>query len=197
MSKSLFLLSVFFVLLESLSLWLYPTWGLMLGVWFGLVFFIIYKKLVLPLPRWQQLVFLLNASLYPLLETCIKIMINENVIPYSWFWLNRLEHGLFSFCLTILVLPLFWKEHQSFSVWKQGCMVVGIVIIIGNLNEFLEYLVRIVSGLTTSDRFAVYYWDTIYDLMLNLMGSVIAFGLYLWATHSRKSFISRDHSNLR
>ena len=53
--------------------------------------------------------------------------------------------------------------------------IVGLVISIGIFNEFFEYVLRLHYHLTDSFHFSIYYWDTIYDMFMNLLGAIIGF----------------------
>jgi len=60
--------------------------------------------------------------------------------------------------------------------------IIGLICILGNLNEFLEYFIRVSFRLTDEKRFAAYYWDTIYDMMINIMGGFVGFLVLRWNT---------------
>lgn len=112
---------------------------------------------------------------YPLIETIIKIIINFNLIPYSWNILNRVEHFFFSICLTFLFWYLLRFNHkQELPKYQKWLLLIGMVVIVGNINEFWEYLLRVITGSTSMAKFSVYYWDTIYDLFFNFLAAIVA-----------------------
>ncbi len=74
----------------------------------------------------------------------------RDVIAYSWWWLNRLEH---------------------FGWWAALKFVVSLGCLIGNLNEFWEFGLRQWAG--TAAR-SVLYLATILDMITNLPGALLA-----------------------
>lgn len=116
---------------------------------------------------------------YPIVESGLKLLINNNVIPYSWELLNRVEHTMFSVCLTALMWFLLrFNTNNKLSLLYKGLIVVGIVVVIGNFNEFWEAFLRDVFVNPDISKQAAYYWDTIIDMVMNLLGSslmVLAF----------------------
>jgi len=100
-------------------------------------------------------------------------MIEKNVIPYSWFWLNRLEHFSWALAVVILFLPLYRDVWNILNWWQNLIFVIGLICILGNLNEFLEYFLRMRSQ--NYRALAAYYWDTIYDMMINIVGGFVGF----------------------
>lgn len=152
-------------------LWLIPVIG-----WFTLCLFS---------PRANRKVQLLCIS-YPLVESFIKLLINNNVIPYSWAFLNRVEHLLFSMCLTALLWYVLRLDQQvKMKNAYKWLIIVGFVVIFGNINEFWEAFLRIQYINPDLTRQSVYYWDTIVDMVMNLIGaSVVA---TVVALHSRSS----------
>jgi len=102
-------------------------------------------------------------------------MIEKKVIPYSWFWLNRLEHFCWSLAVVIIFLPIFIDIWKTLTWWQNLTFAIGLVCILGNLNEFFEYFLRSRSSVTNYRLFAAFYWDTIYDMMINMMGGFVGF----------------------
>ena len=97
-------------------------------------------------------------------------MIEKNNLLDSWFWLNRLEHFCWAMALVIIFLPIFSDIWKGLSWWQNLLLVVSFVCLIGNLNEFLEYFIRLLLNKKNQLQLAVYYWDTIYDMMMNIVG---------------------------
>ena len=107
---------------------------------------------------------------YPLIETIIKIFIYFNIIPYSYDALNIAEHAFWAFCMTIYLLP-FFKSKSNFGI-IHAIALLGIVILIGNINEFVELAIRMaVFRKTTAEYWSLAYFDTMRDLLMNIAGS--------------------------
>lgn len=153
-----------------------PLWLVVLSVWLSVGFYIKIKKLDEPLSGLEQKTFNYILLGYPFVETFLKFMIEKNVIPYSWFWLNRLEHIIFSMVIGILLLPFLKKTLSKLNMWEGLLYFVGIVVLIGNLNEFFEYGIRMfITNITNKTVLSAFYWDTIYDLAINVLGAVLGF----------------------
>ena len=164
---------LYFAILILSGLFIFPVWSVMITVWACLYFFIILKKYeqVLnssELKFWKYVVFL-----YPLIETLIKAAIEFNIVPYSWRPLNILEHLAWSTCMFLILMPFTKKLIAKNGKILGLSIIFGFVIVIGNLNELLEFALRIFWNLDSQKLFAAYYLDTIIDLIVNLMGSLI------------------------
>lgn len=168
-------LPLYFIMCLLASYFIFLFWGIMLAVWFGALILIQFKGYDLELNRKERLLFDINAHLYPLLGTLIKVMIVENIIPDSWFWLNRLEHYIWAVAIGILFFPLLKDSFAKLHLMSKFILFVGLVVILGNLNEFMEYGLRIYMNLTTQYLFSEYYKDTIIDLVTNVLGAVTGF----------------------
>jgi hypothetical protein len=150
-------------------------------IWFSLFFIFRFTQLETKLSETQQTIYLTTILLYPLVESWIKWMIEKNIIPYSWFWLNRLEHFSWALAVVIIFLPLFKELLQTLNWWQYLIFVLGLISILGNCNEFLEYWLRASSSKTVNYRlWSFYYSDTIYDMMMNIMGGYAGFILLKW-----------------
>lgn len=168
------LILVYFLLLIPFSLVLYPLWGVQLLLWAGLFLFITRNKLETHLDKRFEKLFYFVSIVYPAIEIVIKIIILYNLIPYSWMVLNRIEHGLFSFCMFFILLPI------SYRFAKRDLIIAGLlnflaVNLIGNLNEVFEFGIRLFWNL--EGRFAAYYSDTLIDMIMNMLGSGLAWVL--------------------
>jgi glycopeptide antibiotics resistance protein len=146
-------------------------WAVMLTAWFGLFYFLQSRVLrSLPTHSLKKCI-LITGYTYPLIETLIKFMIIRDVIPYSWFLLNRIEYTLWALCMTILIFGYFLKDIKQVSLLKHMLLVCGAIIILGNINEYIEYSLR----LSLVSKFSAYYPDTIYDLSLNMIGALTGY----------------------
>ena len=72
--------------------------------------------------------------------------------------------------LVIIFLPIFSNIWKQLSCWQNLIFVVSFVGLLGNLKEFLEYFIRLLLNKKNHLQLAVYYWDTIYDMMMNIVG---------------------------
>lgn len=66
--------------------------------------------------------------------------------------------------------------HMTRNVGEIQRLVILICLIstIGIANEVFEYILRLGWGLTDPQQFAMYYTDTIIDMLINLVGSLAA-----------------------
>lgn len=158
---------------------IFPFWSVMLIVWFSSGFAMIFFGLTRSLPRKPLLAWHITFVLYPLLESILKAMIYFNIIPYSWLPLNIAEHFLWAFSMTFFLIPIFENYHLTnqgnrFQILYKIFIVISLVTLIGNMNEFVEFLIRYFSGLNTVFLYAIYYSDSIRDMALNTLGSICA-----------------------
>lgn len=114
---------------------------------------------------------------YPFIEFAIKVLIMSNIFDRTYFYINRVEHTLFSFFITyllyIIVKNIIYKFndskallHQKFSL---AIITISILNLFGVLNEFLEIIIRLIMKIELSS----YYEDTMIDLLINLVASII------------------------
>lgn len=147
----------------------------MVCIWFSLFFTFRFTHLESKLSYQEHNIYLNTALLYPLLETLVKWMIVKDIIPNSWFLLNRIEHFSWAVAIVIIFLPILTDMYKSLTLWQNLIVTLGFICLVGNLNEFLEYLIRLQLNLTNTNRFAAYYPDTIYDMMMNITGGFTGF----------------------
>ncbi|HLO87656.1 MAG TPA: hypothetical protein VK203_21990 [Nostocaceae cyanobacterium] len=160
----------------------FSNWVVMAGIWFGLFFLFRLTKLETKLSESEHRIYLITALLYPLLESWIKWMIEKNIIPYSWFWLNRLEHFSWALATVILFLPIFRDIWKNLTWWQNLIFILGFISFLGNLNEFLEYYLRAQSPNINYRMFTLYYQDTVYDMIMNIFGGIVGFLVLKWQT---------------
>lgn len=172
--KSPVALLVFFFVMTVISYGISLQFVVLILIWFGVVF-VLRKNYVNRLKGKRLQLFWVTVYLYPIIELVIKYMIVFDVISYSWFWLNRVEHFVWVVAVEILLMPAFSRTLKKLS-WKESMVfVVSAMVFIGNLNEFMEYILRAYLGFGSRDKFGLYYWDTIYDQVVNLAGAVVGF----------------------
>jgi hypothetical protein len=164
---------------------LFFGWGLMVGTLFSLFFIFRWTRLEAGLSERQHRLYLITMMLYPIVETGVQWMQIKDLVPDSWTVVNRLEHFCWATALTLLFLPLITQIWQRLEIWQSLLFIVGFVCLLGNLNEFLEYFSRIQGGPIDQAKFAWFYVDTIYDMMMNLLGSLAGFALLLGIERSR------------
>ena len=168
------------------SFTIFAPWAFLVLAWFS--FFLIFRftKLELKLADTEQFFYWGVVIGYPLLETAIKWAIVKDMIPYSWFWLNRLEHFCWAIATTILFLPVVIDLLKRLPWWQGLIFVLGLICILGNINEFLEYGLRYFGsqGAIAPAKAAAYYWDTIYDMMINAIGGLVGFIIISFKTRA-------------
>lgn len=173
--KSTWLWVIFSSLIILFSLTVFSNWLLLGCIWF-LVFFIFrFSKLEKNLSGREHKLYLITAFVFPIIETGLTWIIQKNIIPHSWFQLNRLEHFFSAVGVTILLLPIYINIWHRLKWWQSLIFVLGLICLVGNLNEFFEFSLRICCKPIKSSRFAVYYPDTIYDMGVNLIGGLVGF----------------------
>lgn len=147
----------------------------MVCIWFGLFFTFRFTHLESKLSYQEHNIYLTTVLLYPLLETAVKWMIVKDIIPNSWVLLNRIEHFSWAVAMVIIFLPILTDIYKNLNLWQNLIVTLGFICLLGNLNEFLEYLIRLQLNLTNTNRFAAYYPDTVYDMMMNIIGGFTGF----------------------
>ncbi len=178
-----YLAYLYFVGLIIFSLFIFSNWTFMLIVWIGLV--VLLQKKAKLLPSGLNKLFHIVTYAYPLIASVIKYMIENNVIAYSWFWLNRFEHFFWAFSITIILLPLFY-QYQKVIAKKWLLLVLGCVTItLGNVIEIIEFSLR--QNLTDT-RLGLYYADTMLDIVMNFSGVIVALiiGFFLFGNKTAK-----------
>ncbi len=169
----------FWLLFASLiilfSLTVFSNWVLLGCIWFAVFFIFRFSKLETKLSNSEHRLYLITAFVFPIIETWLNWMIQKNIIPYSWFWLNRLEHFSSSISVTIILLPIYVSIWYSLKWWQDLVFILGLICLIGNLNEFFEYFLRVCCNPSNYPKLAIYYSDTIYDMSVNLIGGLVGF----------------------
>jgi len=154
---------------------IYPIYSILTLFWFIIYFYLKLKGKYDILNRKEKRSWIFTAYFYPLIEALLKIFIIKSIIPYSWNFINRTEHLIFSIVITLLLYPLMKLTIKKLNSIESFIFIVGLVISIGIFNEFFEYVLRLHYHLTDSFHFSIYYWDTIYDMFMNLLGAIIGF----------------------
>jgi hypothetical protein len=123
----------------------------------------------------EQTIYLWTIFVYPLLEGAVLWIRIKGFMPIDFDWVNRLEHFCWAIALTFFFLPLISRIWKRLCRWQNLLFVVGFVCLLGNLNEFLEFIVRIQKAPIDPVVFANFYTDTILDMTMNLCGSIVSF----------------------
>lgn len=177
MLKSQFFWLSYAIALTLLSFRLFFLLGMMVLILFSMFFFFRWSGLEKRLSAEERRSYLLAVLLYPAIETLVKLFQNEGIISSDFTLINRLEHCCWAVALPFFFLPViadFWKKLLS---WQNLVFLLGFVCLLGNANEFLEYLLRIERSPMEPALFSRYYSDTILDMVMNLLGGAIAFVL--------------------
>lgn len=166
---------LFATLIILFSLTIFSNWLLLGCIWFAAFFIFRFSKLEKNLSTNEHKLYLSTAFVFPIIETWLTWMIQKNILPYSWFWLNRLEHFFSAVGVTIMLLPIYINIWHKLKWWQNLAFILGLICLIGNLNEFFEFLLRVCCKPIKYRDFAVYYSDTIYDMGVNLLGGLVGF----------------------
>lgn len=163
---------------------IFSNWLVLSCVWFGVFFLFRFLNLEAKLTNKEHQLYLKTMFIYPLIETLITWTIKKDIVPYSWHVLNRLEHFGTSVALVIILLPVFTEVWASLKWWQSLVFIIGLVCLIGNVNEFFEYSLRACCKTYSDIKYAVYYWDTIYDMVMNIAGGLVGFLIIRWNAKS-------------
>ena len=173
---------------------IFPFWSVMLICWFGLAAFI-YKTRLNSLSVKERKYWLILVFAYPVLETILKGSIYFDLIPYSYRPLNLIEHGLWAMSMGLVLYPLLKNSILKLNQIPAFLLVFGVVIVIGNLNELAEFVIRQLMNLTTTQLMDAYYTDTIIDLVVNLIGSGL--GAFILTTQKKPDSLgNKEYSKL-
>lgn len=162
------------------TLTIFSNWVVLSCVWFGVFFLFRFLGLEAKLPNREHRLYLITMFVYPLIETAITWAIKKNIVPYSWHVLNRLEHFGTAVALVIIFLPVFVDIWISLKWWQSLVFILGLVCLVGNINEFFEYSLRACCKPYSDIKYAAYYWDTIYDMVMNIAGGLVGFVIIRW-----------------
>ncbi|MDD3648075.1 MAG: hypothetical protein PHS44_06285 [Candidatus Dojkabacteria bacterium] len=170
----------------------------LLLVW-GIIFFVARKKGLLDkLSHSEQGLYHFIIITYPIFETIIKYLLVENVIPGSWIWLNRVEHFLSAIGIQMLFYPFLKSTLIKLKKLEQYIFITSFTVLVGNLNEFAEYFIRIGMNLTDVYSFSSYYSDTIYDMIVNTFGATAGYFLITRVQDSyEKALLQRYNSRIK
>jgi hypothetical protein len=154
---------------------LFFGWGLMVGVFYLLFFLFRFTGLETQLTTYEHRLYLLGYLLYAPLETTVQWMGQNALLPKGAIWINRLEHFSWAAVLTIFFLPILAPIWKRLNLWQNFLFILSFVCLLGNLNEFLEFVTRIQHSALDPVQFSAFYSDTIYDMTMNLLGGLFGF----------------------
>jgi hypothetical protein len=175
--KSNFFWLVYTISLSIYSFSLFFQWGLMMVALFGIFwFFRLTRREATLLPQ-EQCYYWWVVAAYPPLQTAVLLWKRAGNFAQDFDWVNRLEHGCWAIALAFFFLPVIAGIWKRLHPWQNLLVIASFVCLLGNLNEFLEYLLRLPATPANQARFAAYYSDSIYDMGMNLLGGLVSFGL--------------------
>jgi hypothetical protein len=154
---------------------IYPMMSVLLIVWITAFAIAGIKGMHKNLNRKEYIYYMVVIILYPIFEAVIKYMLINDIIPYSWNWLNRIEHFIAAIAIETLFYPFLKPTLAKLNKSESFLFMVFTTSFIGVVNEFMEYGIRIHYHFTDSLKFSYYYWDTIYDLAINVFGAITGF----------------------
>jgi hypothetical protein len=175
--KSNFFLLIFSVSLTVFSFSLFFAWGLMVGTLYSLFFLFRFTGLESALSKREHHLYLAAILLYPPAETLVQWLGINGLISRDFSLINRLEHLCWAMVLMLFFLPFISGVWQRLNSWQNLVFVMGFTCLLGNINEFLEFILRIQASPIDQAQFAAFYSDTIYDMMMNLLGSIAGFAI--------------------
>jgi hypothetical protein len=154
--KSSYFWLVYSISLTVFSFSLFFQWGLMIGTLFLIFFYFRWTRLETDLSPQEHYLYLLAILLYPPAETIVQVLQTRGLIPPDFTWTNRLEHFCWAIALTFFFLPLIAGFWRSLKGWQNFIFILSFVCLLGNLNEFLEYLLRIQGSPINQPLFAYF-----------------------------------------
>ncbi|MBM0743537.1 hypothetical protein JOY44_18285 [Phormidium sp. CLA17] len=190
--KSNFFWLVFSVSLTLFSFHLFFAWGLMVGTLYSLFFLFRFTRLESALSNREHQFYLTAILLYPPAETLVQWFGINGFIPRDFTLINRLEHFCWATVLVLFFLPFLSGVWRRLNRFQNLVFVVGFTCLLGNINEFLEFFLRIQDSPIDQARFAAFYSDTIYDMMMNLFGSIAGFAI-LYSLQPKSSELNSVH----
>jgi glycopeptide antibiotics resistance protein len=152
---------------------LFFGWGLMVGVFYLLFFLFRFTGLEAQLKPHEHRLYLIAYLLYAPLETAVQWMGQRGSLPKGAIWINRIEHFSWAAVLTIFFLPILAPIWKRLNGWQNLLFILSFVCFLGNLNEFLEFITRIQHSTLDPVQFSAFYSDTIYDMLMNLLGGLL------------------------
>jgi hypothetical protein len=177
-------------LLKSNFFWLFYTisftifsfkifvlWGTMVAVLFTIFWVFRLTHIESKLVSREHFLYLFVIFLYPPAEATVLWVRMQGLIPPDFNWINRLEHLCWAIALMFFFLPFIATIWKRLDGWQNLIFVFGFVCLLGNMNEFLEYTLRIQNTPIDQTLFAKFYTDTILDMTMNLLGGWVGFAL--------------------
>jgi hypothetical protein len=113
-----------------------------LSVWLVLYIFSWVTGRLQELTEKQRWVFYAANVIYAIIALAIKFVIEYYWGSISYFWLNRLEHLIFSITAPFILFPVLRHAYAGVSKRVLGLFIIGVVSLVGNINEFLEFVYR-------------------------------------------------------
>jgi hypothetical protein len=117
-------------------------------------------------------VYLLIIFGYPIIALLLKYFILTNIINRAWYYFNWVEHLAASFAMPFLFYPWlkpYWKSQPALVLIIS---VVGLVCILGNMNELTEFYLRYIDNDSLNHRDILE--DSMFDLVINFIGGLLA-----------------------
>jgi hypothetical protein len=140
---------------------LYTVWVAVLFFWFGCVA-IQYRKGVPSLPIGLQIWHRACVLGFPVATTYLKWHLFVNDLGSDVGFGNRVQHFGWALCTVGLFVPMLRRWMNDREAVQKVLMVVGFVSMLGNFNEIAEWR-----------RGGMQYGDTMKDLTMNILGSIV------------------------
>ena len=162
------------VLLASFSaVRVFPSWSVMLLLWFAAVAIQDgqgWVRTMTASPRWLHW---FGAAAFPLGSTAWKWWQGAHALGDGGP-ANRLQHLVWSAATVALALPMLVRWWRNRGFVEQVVVAVGLVALIGNLIEMIEYLGARHRVTREPSYGAFLFRDTILDLAMNVIGAATA-----------------------
>jgi hypothetical protein len=160
---------------------MFRTWVIMISVFFGIFFLFRFTRQIDRMALVEQRFYHWAMVIYPLAATAVQWMAMRGWLVQHWTVINRAEHAVWAGFMTILFLPTYSESWHLLKPWQNFLRVVGFVCLLGNCVEFMEFYLRLSPGwIILPERSGMFYTDSILDMMMNLLGGSLGFGMLSW-----------------
>ncbi len=177
MKRSNILFNFFTLFILSLSYFIFSGF-LIISIWFLIIYSLKILNIENKILKPHLTLYYATVFVFPMLESILTWLIKNNIIAYSWFWLNRIEHIIASASISILILLILFKYLKKVKWYINLILLIAIVSMIGNFVEFFQYIRRIFFNNSFTINKITFYSDTILDMFSNVLGSFLGFIIF-------------------
>lgn len=157
----------------SLFLSLKIAWIVFLCIFYGGVFYILKYRGLEIFQGWRRNFFLTWIFLYPALHIVVTYMVENDVIAYSYRYLNTIEHILLMGSIAFILYGIFYNIFKKVNFLQGSLVLFCFLLSIGISIEVLQYGMRMFFYEPVElYKIAAYYHDTIADVTTNIFAGI-------------------------